>query len=107
MLNKRQARYLRGLQPFVGSMTRACRKGAMHEFGPLSRRQDFVPYATVPVFWDGEVPSDADLRRKSQQVLEDAQLYLLIVIAFRLSHEFVDLISEGYSQDSFYGDEGE
>jgi hypothetical protein len=30
----------------------------------------------------------------------------MIVNALRLSHEFVDLIRE-YSQDSFYGDEGE
>jgi hypothetical protein len=38
MLNKRQARYLRDLQPFVGSMTLAYHKGAMNEADPLIRR---------------------------------------------------------------------
>jgi hypothetical protein len=57
-LNKRQARHLRDLQPFVGSMTLAYRKGALNEVDPLGRRQDFVPHATVPLFWEGEVPSD-------------------------------------------------
>jgi hypothetical protein len=43
MLNKRQARYLRDLQPLVGTMmTLAYRKGAMNEADPLSRRPDFV-----------------------------------------------------------------
>jgi hypothetical protein len=37
----------------------------------------------------------------------DAHLNLLTVNALHLSHEFADLIREGYSQDSFYGDEGE
>jgi hypothetical protein len=107
MLNKRQARYLRDLQPFVGLMTLAYRKGALNEAGPLSRRPDFVPRATIPLFWDGEVPSDRELRRKSELLSEDAQLNLLTVNALQLSHEFADLIREGYSQDSFYGDEGE
>jgi hypothetical protein len=40
-------------------------------------------------------------------LFEDAQLDLLTVNAFHLSPEFGDLIREGYSQDSFYGDEGE
>jgi hypothetical protein len=40
-------------------------------------------------------------------LFEDAQLNLLNVNALQLSHDFVDLIREGYSQDSFYGDEGE
>jgi hypothetical protein len=60
MLNKRQARYLRDLQPFVGSMTLAYRKGAMNEAYPLSRRPNFVPHAKVPLFWDGEVPLNRD-----------------------------------------------
>jgi hypothetical protein len=34
MLDKRQARYLRDLQPFVGSMALAYGKGAMHEADP-------------------------------------------------------------------------
>jgi hypothetical protein len=41
-LNKRQARYLRGSQPFVGSIAFAYRKGALNEADPLSRRPDFV-----------------------------------------------------------------
>jgi hypothetical protein len=88
-------------------MTLAYRKGALNEADPLSRRLDFVPHATFPLFWDGEVPSDRELRRKSQLPFEDAQLNLLIVNALHMSHEFADLIREGYSQDSFYGDEGE
>jgi hypothetical protein len=107
MLNKRQARYLRDLQPFVGSMTLAYREGALNEADPLSRRPDFVPHATIPLFWDGEVPLDRELRRKSHMLLEDAQLNLMTVNALQLSLEFADLIREGYSQDSSYGDEGE
>jgi hypothetical protein len=70
--NKRQARYLRDLQPFQGSMTLAYRKGALTEDDPLSRRPYFVPKAIVPLFWDGGVPSNQKLRRKSQPLLEDA-----------------------------------
>jgi hypothetical protein len=50
MLNKRQARYLRGLQPFVGTIEFAYRKGALNEANPLSRRIDFVPHAINPLF---------------------------------------------------------
>jgi hypothetical protein len=57
MLNKRQTRYMPDLQPFVRSMTLACRKGALNEADALSRRHGFVPHATVPLFWDGEVMS--------------------------------------------------
>jgi hypothetical protein len=60
-------------------MTLAYRKEAMHEANPLSRRPDFVPQATVPLFWDSEVPSDPKLRRKSKLLLEDAQLNLMTV----------------------------
>jgi hypothetical protein len=98
---------MRDLQPFVGSMTLAYRKGALIEADPLSRRPNFVPQAIVPLFWDGEVPSDRKLRRKSQLLFEDAHLNLLTVNALHLSLEFADLIREGHSQDSFYGDEGE
>jgi hypothetical protein len=54
-------------------MTLAYCKGALNEADPLSRRPDFVPHATLPLFWDGEVPSDRELRRESQLLLEDAQ----------------------------------
>jgi hypothetical protein len=81
-------------------MTLAYRKGAMNEADPLSRRPDFVPQATVPLLWDGEVPSYRELRRKSQSMLEDAQLNLLTDHALRLSHELADLIRKGYSQNS-------
>jgi hypothetical protein len=94
-LNKRQARYRRDLQPFVGSMTLAYRKGALNEADPISRRPNFVPQATLPLFWDGEVPSYRELRRNSQMLFEDALLNLLIVHALQLSLEFVDLIREG------------
>jgi hypothetical protein len=107
MSNKRQARYLRDLQPFVDSMALAYRKGALNEVDPLSRRPDFVPHATIPLFWDDEVPSYEELRQKSQPLLEDAQLNLMTFTALRLSPEFAYLIREGYSQDSFYGDERE
>jgi hypothetical protein len=46
---------MRDLQPFVGSMTLAYRKGAMNEADPLSRRPDVVHQATCPKLWDGEV----------------------------------------------------
>jgi hypothetical protein len=58
MLNKWPTCYMRDLEPFVGTMTLAYRKGALHEFDPLSRRQEFVPQATIPLFWNGEVPTD-------------------------------------------------
>jgi hypothetical protein len=105
-LNKRQARYLWDLQLFVGPMTLAYRKGTMNEVDPLSRRPNLVPLATAPLFWDGEVPPCEELRRKSQSMLEDAHFNVLIVNALRLSLELPDLIREGYSQDSSYGDEG-
>jgi hypothetical protein len=88
-------------------MTLAYRKGALNEADPLSRRRDFVPHATVPLFWGGEVPSDRELRRKSQLLFDNAHLNILTFNALQLSHELADLICEGYSQDSFYGDEGE
>jgi hypothetical protein len=106
-LNKGQARCVRDLQPFVGSMTLAYRKGALNKADPLSRRPDFVPHATVPFLGDGEVPSDRELRRKSQLLIEDAHLNFMTVNALQLSPKFAYLICEGYSQDSFYGDEGE
>jgi hypothetical protein len=43
MQNKRQARYLRDLQPFMGLMTLAYRKGALNEPDSLSWRPCFVP----------------------------------------------------------------
>jgi hypothetical protein len=73
MMNKRQAHYLRDLQPFVGSMTLAYRKGAPNEAYPESRRFDVIPHATVPLFWDGEVPSNTELRRNPQPLLKDVQ----------------------------------
>jgi hypothetical protein len=89
-------------------MTLAYRKErAMNEADPLSGRLDFVPQAIVPLFRDGEVPSDRELRRKSQLLFDNAQLNLLTVNALQLSLEFADLIRVGYSQDSFYGDDGE
>jgi hypothetical protein len=91
MLNKRQARYLRGLQPFVGPMTLAYRKGSLNEDDPLSRRPNFVPQATIPLFWDGEVQSYIEQRRKFQWLFENVKLNLPIVNALRLSPEFVDL----------------
>jgi hypothetical protein len=69
-------------------MTLAYRKGALNEAHPLSWRPDFIPHATVPLFKDGEVPSDRGLRRKSQPLLKDAKLNLMTVNALHLSHEF-------------------
>jgi hypothetical protein len=40
-------------------------------------------------------------------LLKDALLNSMIVNALRLSHEFVDLVREGYTQYSFYGNKGE
>jgi hypothetical protein len=91
---------MRDLQPFVGTMTLAYRKGAMNEADSLSRRQYFIPQATVHFLGDGEVASNAKLRRKSKPLLDDAQLNSMTGNALRLSPEFVKLIREGYSQDS-------
>jgi hypothetical protein len=88
-------------------MTLAYDKGAQNEADPLSRRRDFIPQAIVPLFWDGEVPSKADLQRKSKPLLNDAQLNVMIVKALRLGHEFANLIREGSFKAPFYGDEGE
>jgi hypothetical protein len=88
-------------------MTLAYRKGAMNEVHPLRRRPDFVHHATNPLFWDGEVLPDEDLRRKSHPLFEDGQLNVMNVNALRLSHDFAYLIHEGHSQDSFYRHEGE
>jgi hypothetical protein len=73
-------------------MTLAYRKGALNAADPISRRPDFVPHAIVPLFCDGEVPSDRELRWKSQLLFEDAQLNLLTVNALQRSPEFADLI---------------
>jgi hypothetical protein len=88
-------------------MILAYRKGALDEADALSRRPYFVPRATVPLFWDGEVQSYRELRRKSHLLLEDAHLNLMTINALQLSPKIADVIREGYSQDSFYGDEGE
>jgi hypothetical protein len=40
-------------------------------------------------------------------LLNDVQFNLMIINTLRLSHEFADVIREGYSQLSFYGDKGE
>jgi hypothetical protein len=106
-LDKRQVRYMRDLQPFVGSISLAHRKRALNKADPLSRSLDFVPQAKAPLFWNGEASSHADIRRKSRRLLEDAPLTSMTLNALRLSHELSDLVREGYSQDSFYGDEGE
>jgi hypothetical protein len=55
MLNKRQVRYLRDLQPFVGTMTLAYRKGATNEADQISRRPHFVSHATFPLFGMAEL----------------------------------------------------
>jgi hypothetical protein len=78
-------------------MMLTCRRGALDEADPLSRRHDTVPHATFSLFWDG------NLRWKSQSWLKDPQFNLLTLIAMRLSHDFADLIRDGYSLDSFHG----
>jgi hypothetical protein len=95
------------VHPFVGSTTLAYRKGALNNADPLSRRLHFVPQAIVPLFWNGEVSSDTDFRRKSQPLFKDGHLNIMTVNALRLSSEFVDLVHHDYSQDSFYGEVGE
>jgi hypothetical protein len=97
MLNKGQSLYMWDLQAFVGSMSLAHRKEASDQADPLSRRPKFVPQTTVPLLWDGMVPSDSELRPKSKTLLEDAHLNIRIVNALRLSPEFTNLICEGYS----------
>jgi hypothetical protein len=105
-LSKRQARDTCDMQPFVGTMILAYRKGALNEADPFSRRPNFVPQATIPLFRDGEVPSHTSLRRKSKSLLNDAEFKSTTVNALRLSLDFANLIREGYSQNSFYGGQG-
>jgi hypothetical protein len=50
-------------------MTLAYRKGALNEADPLSVRPYFVPQATLSLFRGGEVPSEVDLRWKSEPLL--------------------------------------
>jgi hypothetical protein len=99
---------MRNLQPFVGKTTIAYRKGALNETDPLNRRLSFVHHATVPLFWDGDDPYEGEIQRKFHLLFDDAHLNLLTLNALRLSPDFVDLIiREGYSPNSFYGDEDE
>jgi hypothetical protein len=98
-LNKRQAHFLRDLEPFLGKMTLAYRKGALNETDQLNRRSKVVPHATIPLLWDCEVPSYMLFRRKSHPLSNDAQLNSMIVNALRLSLKSVDLVREGYSQE--------
>jgi hypothetical protein len=51
MLSKRQARYRRDLQPFVGSMTLAYRKGVVNEAVPLSRRPFTSGHIYIVLGW--------------------------------------------------------
>jgi hypothetical protein len=75
-------------------MTLVYRKGSLNEADLLCRSRDFVPLATIPLFWDGEAPCDADLRRKSKPLLENTKLFLMIANALWLSHGVVYLIRE-------------
>jgi hypothetical protein len=50
--NKWQGRYLRDLQPFVGTVTLAHHKGALSEVDTLRRRPDFVHQAILPLFFE-------------------------------------------------------
>jgi hypothetical protein len=102
-LSKWEARNSQDLQPFVGLMTLAYRKGAMNEADPFSRTPHFVPEATAPLFWDGEVPSQEDIRRKSLPLLEDAHLSSTTFSALRLSPKLADLVREGYPRTHFMG----
>jgi hypothetical protein len=80
----------------------------LNEADSLSRRLNSVPEAKISLSWDGEVPPYANLKRKSQPLVNDSQSNVMIANALQLNLKLVDLIREGYSQDSFYyGDEGE
>jgi hypothetical protein len=57
------------------------------------------------IILDGEIPSEDNRHWKSHSLLEDTHLSLLTVNALRRSHELIDLVHEGYYQDSFYGDD--
>jgi hypothetical protein len=61
----RQARYLRELHPFVGTMTLAYGKENLNEANPLGRRPDSVVRTSchTSLIWDSEVPSEDNLRR--------------------------------------------
>jgi hypothetical protein len=65
-LNKRQARYMCDLQPFMGAMSLAYRKGSRNEADPLSQRADFYAQARLPLFWNGDVPQSLNPRRYTE-----------------------------------------
>jgi hypothetical protein len=62
-LKKRQARHMRDLQPFMGVMSLAYRKGSRNHADPLSRRADFYAQARLPLFSNGDVPQSLNPRR--------------------------------------------
>jgi hypothetical protein len=107
MLNKWQARYMRDLQPFVGSMTLAHRKIALNEVDPLSRRPDFVPLCHISIImgWRGSVRYR--FTTEVRAAVRRREVKSTNVNALRLSLEFDYLVREGYSRDSLYEDEGE
>jgi hypothetical protein len=67
-MNKRQARYLRGLQPLVDTVALVYRKVAMCEGDSLSRKPYFLPLAATPKFRDGEVLSIKQLRVQASKI---------------------------------------
>jgi hypothetical protein len=87
----------------MGMVTLGYRKGALNEVHPFSRRLDFVPHATVPLFWDGEVPSYTYLRWKSKPLFNDAQLNPIVVNALRLILSSLISFARGTPKTRFMG----
>jgi hypothetical protein len=65
-LNKREARFVRDLQLFMGAMTLAYCKDSKTEAYTLSRRADFYAQPSLPLFWDCDVPHHVNPREQSQ-----------------------------------------
>mmetsp|Transcript_32607 Transcript_32607/g.82239 ORF Transcript_32607/g.82239 Transcript_32607/m.82239 type:complete len:736 (-) Transcript_32607:576-2783(-) len=100
-LNRRQVRYVRDLQPLVGSISLAHRKGKWNEADPLSRRPDFKPIGFGGLYWTGDVP-DAAESLVSEHRPCTAVLSAVSASSLSLDDNILHLIKAGYAEDAFY-----
>ena len=105
-LNRRQSRYVRDLQPYVGSISLAYRKGKWNEADPLSRRPDFKPISFGGLYWTGDVPDAAGTLLCTHHPYRAAELSTLTANTLSLDNDFLDSIKTGYVADSFYSTNG-
>lgn len=101
-LNRRQVRYVRDLQPYVGSISLAYRKGKWNEADPLSRRPDFRPLSFGGIYWTGDVPDTHECMQSPQ----NAVLSTMHASKLMIDDDILDSIKVGYGADSFYSSDG-